>query len=242
MKKIKYIYSFILGLLITCNAFGQVELNETYTNFDDEWTTATVTTIPMDDRELEEEWGAYLEENFEIELNKVESKRDTTLYISKNVVRNNLSDTTYSIYTKIVERQDGNSDLYTFWVYDENRLLNTEEHPDKIEDMEILMYDFASSAFIKYYKQEIKVVEKKQQKLERMLNRLERRNQRLEKRNERYREKAEDYQDKINLNIENKDDNQMEMRALRIQHESLENRMDVLKYNLNLILIANDKG
>lgn len=235
MKKIKYIYSLFLGLLITINVFGQVELNETYTNFDDNWAKATMTTIPMNENDLEDEWEDYLEDNFEIELDKVKSKRDTTLYVSKNVIRNNLSDTVYSIYTKIVERQDGNSDLYTFWVYDENRLLNTEEHPDKVEDTEIIMSDFARNAYIKFYKQEISTIRKKQKRLERKYNRLESRNEKLQKRNERYREKAEDYQDKINLNKQSKDDNQMKMNDLEILYQSFERKIDVLQYELSRI-------
>lgn len=236
MKYFKYIYSLIVGLLITINAFGQVELNETYTNFDNEWAAATSTVIPMNDKDLEEEWEEYLEENYEIELDKVKSKRDTTLYISKNVIRNNLSDTTYSIYTKIVERQDGNSDLYTFWIFDENRLLNTKEHPEKVKDSKAIMSDFARNVYIKHYKQEIEMIQKRQKRLEHEYNSLESRNDKLEKRNERYREKTKAYQDKIILNKESKDDNLLKMKDLKIIYEGLDQRVGLLEYHLNTLL------
>ncbi|MFK7948902.1 MAG: hypothetical protein AB8G11_15015 [Saprospiraceae bacterium] len=242
MKNLQYILLGFILLLANSNIFGQIELEDTYTHFDDEWATATVIIVPMEDNELEDAWEDYLEENFELELNKVASKKDTTLYISKNVIRNNLSDTVYSIYTKIVERQDGNSDLYTFWAYDENRFLNTEEHPDKVEDTDILMADFAQKAYAKYYKQEIEAVKQKQKRLEKEYNRLERRNDKLDKRNERYAEKQKDYDAQIELNEENKDDNQMKMRQLEIMYEGLDSRIGVLEYQLNSVLISSDKG
>jgi len=235
MKKLNYIIGLLLLILGNVNLSGQlVDLGESELYFEGEKTTASVVTLPLDNRDLRKEWATYLDENFEIDLEIVKRQKDTTVFISEEVINNNFSDTSYAIYSKIVDESSGKSRLYTFWATDKNGLLNKAEHSDKMKNSEIAMLNFAQRTYVKFYKKQLAEVKTEQKKLVRKSNKLKRRNEQLTKRNNRYREKSKNYKKRINLNEEQKESNQLRIKELEVLHKTLLGKIDVLNYELGI--------
>jgi FtsZ-binding cell division protein ZapB len=236
MKNLKYTIGLLLLILLNGNLFGQIiDLNESEVYFEGEKTMALVITLPLDDGDLRNEWADYLDENFEIDLDMVKRKRDTTVFISEEVINNNLSDTSYAIYSKIVDKSNGNSTLYTFWATNKNGLLEKRKHNDKVKKSKIIMLDFAQKVYVEFYKEQIITLKTEQQKLMKKHDKLERRNEQLTKRNNRYREKTKNREKRINLNEEQKERNRLEIRQLMLLYKKLEGKINVLNYEVKII-------
>lgn len=231
------LYKVTIGLFLMLSSISflkaqSYKVSETMTVIDGKYTNAMMVNLPSEADDMEEEWEDYLEDNYDLELDKVGRKRDTTTYISEKVIKDNLNNVSYDIYSKIVDNENGTTDLYVKWAFNEETFIETIDNPQKAADAKYMMERFAKRAYIKFYEEQLEDLVDKQEDAIDDYDDLNDDVEKLEKRNKKLERKINKYKADIDSNKEQKEANRTEMEALEKVSNSLKKQIDTIQFEL----------